>query len=217
MADGGWGCKSLWLSRVFVSRLVSMRNILALSLTVFVFLGTACSPAPEHQVAGARWLDAKTGGSMFDVLAYPITEDELIYFEAKLPLIEVAARKHEEVWNEISTAEDPSVSARENEIWEECGVLGSDIMAVTLKLDFLREYGSVDESVETDLRANVVWLEERMKGADASPELFETANVIRATLGVIEAHRSAGAFESYKKNAARYDAALDRFTSIGVQ
>lgn len=154
---------------------------------------------------------------MYDVLAYPLTEDELVYFESALPLLEAAAAKNETLWSDISSAEDPSEASEQGGFWSEAGLRGSDVIAVSLKLTFLSEFASADESMELDMRENLAWLEERLKGKDANPELFETADSIRMILGVVVINREAGAFAFYAENKTRIDAALDRFTSIGEQ
>lgn len=152
---------------------------------------------------------------MYDVLAYPLTEDELAYFEAALPLLEAAAAEHGVLWSGISSAEDPTEASAQGEFWSVAGLRGSDVIAVSLKLTFLSEFASADESMELDMRENLAWLEQRLKGEDANPELFETADSIRMILGVVVINREAGAFDFYSENRARLDAALDRFTSIG--
>ncbi|MDQ8188208.1 hypothetical protein [Pelagicoccus sp. SDUM812002] len=194
------------------------RKLLLSLLLLFLF---ACSskpdPEPESQIAGAKWLAAEEGGNMYDVLAYPLTEDELAYFESALPLLETAAEKHSQLWSEIAYEEDPSVVAAPGKVWSEAGLLGRDVIAANLKLTFLSEFASAEEGMEQDMRENLLWLEQRLQGDDAKPELFETADSIRMILGVISINRKAGAFAFYEENRARIDAALDRFTSIGEQ
>lgn len=194
------------------------RNLLVSLPLLFLF---ACSskpePEPESRIAGAKWLAAEEGGNMYDVLAYPLTEDELVYFEASLPLLEAAAEKLPTLWSEIAYEEDPSVVAAPGKVWSEAGLLGRDVIAVNLKLTFLSEFASAEEGMEQDMRENLAWLERRLEGEDANPELFEAADSIRMILGVIVINREAGAFAFYAENKARIEAALDRFTSIGEQ
>lgn len=194
------------------------RSLLVSLPLLFLF---ACSsqpePPPESQVAGAKWLAADQGGNMYDVLAYPLTEDELAYFEQALPALQEAAETHPKIWSQIAYAEDPSVVAAPGEVWSEAGLLGRDVIAVNLKLTFLSEFATAEEGMEQDMRENLAWLETRLAGEDAHPELFEAADSIRMILGVIAINREAGAFAFYEENKARVEAALDRFTSIGEQ
>lgn len=198
----------------------ALRSLLLLLLVPVLFL-FACSSKPEvdreNQVKGALWIGENGGGSTFDVLAYPLTEDELVLFEESFPALEAAAKRHGDLWAEVFSAEDPAVAAEQGEFWDEAGLLGSDILAVSLKLTFLAEFATAEEGMEDDMRQNLAWLEERLKGEDAKPELFETADSIRMILGVISIQRESGAFDYYEENKARIDAALDRFTSIGEQ
>ncbi len=196
------------------------KSLLPVFVLVSLLIG-ACSskpvPEPESQVAGAKWLAVDEGGNVFDVLAYPLTEDELAYFERALPQLEKAALKYPDIWSDIAYEEDPSVVAAQGKIWNEAGLLGRDVIAVNLKLTFLSEFAPAEEGMEQDMRENLSWLEERLKGEDATAELFEAADSIRMILGVISINREAGAFSYYEENKVRMDAALDRFTSIGEQ
>ncbi|EDY84906.1 hypothetical protein VDG1235_4540 [Verrucomicrobiia bacterium DG1235] len=186
-------------------------------IALLAFCLSACSPAPDYRVAGSVWLSSEKGGTKYDVLAYPLVEDELAYLESVFPALELAATKYPDLWAGISKADDPRDAARQNAFWNEAGVLGADLIAINLKLTFLSEFGSTDEADERQLRTNLAWLEERMKGENAKPELWDSANSIRAILGVIEAHQDSGAFVFYANRKARVDAALDRFTGIGEQ
>ncbi|MDQ8181733.1 hypothetical protein [Pelagicoccus sp. SDUM812005] len=191
--------------------------LLSLPLVFLFSCSSQPEPEPESQVSGSKWLIGDTGGNMYDVLAYPLTEDELAYFEASLPLLEKAAAKHSELWLEIAYEEDPSVVATQGKVWSSAGLLGRDVIAVNLKLTFLSEFATAEEEMELDMRENLAWLEGRLAGEDANPELFEAADTIRMILGVIVINREAGAFAFYKENQARIEAALDRFTAIGEQ
>lgn len=192
-----------------------MKTFAPLILVTLLF--TACSPKPPSQVAGSDWLDPEKGGSAYDVLAYPLTEDELAYFELALPVLEATSIKQPQLWSDISSAEDPSFAAEESAFWEEAGLLGQDVIAVSMKLLFLREFASAEEGMEADLQSSLAWLEKRIATDPSKIELLETADSIRANLLVIEAHRKAGAFTFYTQNKDRLDAALDRFTSIGEE
>ncbi len=182
---------------------------------------SACSPKPkpvfESQVAGAKWIEENAGGNRLDVLAYPLTEDELVCFENALPRLEEAAAKFGDYWVEVFLAEDPVVAARQSDFWDAAGLLGTDVIAVSLKLTFLAEFASADEGMEQDMRNNLDWIEQRLKGENGKPELFEAADSIRMILGVIAIHRESGAFDYYAENRERLDAALDRFAAIGEQ
>lgn len=180
---------------------------------------SGCSKPKDYRVAGAHWLEAEAPerDPVRDVLGYPLSESEFDYLESVLARVEEAAKQHPKVWDAVSSAESPVEAAERNKVWSAAEVLGEDVIAITTKLTFLREFASADEPVEEEMRANLAWLEERLQGEAADPELSEAANYIRAMLGVIEAHQRAGAFELYRDNQARMDAALDRFTSIGDQ
>lgn len=197
--------------KAFVSR------ILLFSITFLVACSPESKPLLESQVAGAKWIEVGAGGNRLDVLAYPLVEDELVYFEAILPRLEKVALDQRDLWSEISSAEDPVSAALQNEYWDEAGVLGTDVIAASLKLTFLAEFASAEQGMEVDMRENLNWLEQRLKGADAKPELFEAADSIRMILGVISIHRESGTFVYYAQNQERLDAALDRFAAIGEQ
>ncbi|MBC2605859.1 hypothetical protein [Pelagicoccus albus] len=194
-----------------------MRVEVLAALFLLSSLLAACSPKPERKVAGSEWLEAERGGSSYDVLAYPLTEDELVWFESSLPILETIAREHSSEWAHISESEDPSEAAQQGVFWKRSGVLGSDVMSVMLKLTFLQEFSDADETVETDMRENLAWLEKRMEGGEAKQELLEMADSIRSILTVLEAHREAKAFQFYLQNKVRMDAALDRFLAVGEQ
>lgn len=197
-----------------------LREQLAIVVVLSGFLLQSCSDRGGEtpaKIAGSEWLRSDRGGSSFDVLAYPLNEDELIYFESMLPALESAAAKYPENWERIAEAEDPVFAAKSDSVWSEAGVSGRDVIAAMLKLTFLREFGASEESLESELKQNLAWLEERLKGAEDSAELQQTANSLRALIKVVEAHREANAFSFYASNQARIDAALDRFTAIGEE
>jgi len=154
---------------------------------------------------------------MYDVLAYPLDEDELAYFETNMATLEAGAASKPELWESIAVADDPVWAASQTRFWQGTGLNGEDVIAVSLKLTFLWEFASSDEPIKEEIRESLQFLEERMQSGDASPELLATANSMQALLTVIEAHEEAGAFTFYAENKERVDAALDRFTSIGEQ
>lgn len=192
-----------------------MKTRLYSSVALLVFVLTACSERPDYKISGAQWLEAGAGGGMYDVLAYPLNEDELVYLEQGLEAIEGVASKNRGVWEQIATGEDLVWAASQKGFWSEVGLIGGDVIAVSLKLTFLWEFASAEENLEADIRESLAFVEARSGAGGANAERLATADSLRALLTVIEAHKESGAFEFYAKNKARIDAALDRFTSIG--
>ncbi|MBK1878920.1 hypothetical protein [Pelagicoccus mobilis] len=194
-----------------------MKRLCVFSHLLVLLFVSACSPKPDYQVAGAHWLESKQGGGMYDVLAYPLVEDELTYLEGSFAALESAAAANPEVWEEIAVADDLIWAANQGSFWDGADLLGPDVIAVSLKLTFLWEFASAEESMEDDIRENLKFVEQRAQQEGATAELLATADTMRALLNVIEAHKEAAAFEYYAENKERIDAALDRFTSIGEQ
>lgn len=197
-----------------------LREVYAVFVPLLCLLLQSCSnqeDVPAGKVTGSEWLEVSRGGSAYDVLAYPLNGDELKYIESVLPAIEAAAAKYPKNWEKIAEAEDPVLAAGPDPLWAEAAVSGSDVIAVSLKLTFLWEFASDAELNEAEMKRNLEWLEERLKGDEGSEELQQAANGLRALVKIFEAHRDANAFAFYLENQERIDAALDRFTAIGEQ
>lgn len=178
-----------------------------------------CARNPDYQIGGARFLaeGADPSVAMVEVLKYPVTDYEIEYLNSSLAAIEVAAAAKPELWEALQTESDPMEAARPNAIWKASGVNGEDVIAVTMKLTLLREYGDLDES-RASIEQNLSWLEERLEKATDPKDREELKDAIKGTRAILELARvleSSGSLARYQAERSKFDTALDRFLSIG--
>ncbi|MDQ8202403.1 hypothetical protein [Pelagicoccus sp. SDUM812003] len=194
------------------------RRIWVLCFLLLAGFLSACGMKKDYEVGGAEALSDENADAsvVYRVIEYPVTEYELDYLQQAMDRLQGVVPNHPEIWSSIQSSDDPVAAAQRNAVWKDAELNGEDVLAVTMKLTFLREFS--DQRGETEgLRENLRWLEGRLKDRPEDEELSSAAQGIRQLIKAIEILERSGSFDFYVRNQEAMDAALDRFRSIGEQ
>ncbi len=176
-----------------------------------------CSGPPKvYVVKGAELLDNPEANEdvTFDVIAYPLTEDELAFFLDSMPRVIEAVTDRKATWQAIQTAENPVQAIRRHRAWRDAEVSCEDFMAVFIKANFIYEYRLEPVSME-DAKANLATFEAKVRLGKADRELRLATQSLKFMTDVVEAYERSGAFALYEKNQAAIDEAVEGLKSIG--
>lgn len=176
-----------------------------------------CSGPPKvYVVKGAELLDNPEANEeiIFDVIAYPLTDDELAFFLESMPRVLQAVTDRKATWQAIQTADNPVQAIRRHRAWRDAEVSCEDFMAVFIKANFIYEYLLEPVSME-DAKANLATFETKVRLGKADRELRLATQSLKFMTEVVEAYESSGAFALYLKNQDVIDDAVERLKSIG--
>src|SRR5690606_5435775 len=136
------------------------------------FLHGCGEPQPEYRVRGADRLARGEAGAeaLYDIIAYPLNEDELSYFLSNLDPFLQAVEPHAASWAAVQSMPDPTRSMREHPVWELSGIRCEDFMAAYAKLDFMSGYFESEPLRPAELDETIGRLERAREG-EADPEL----------------------------------------------